>query len=179
MSEYFETDRLIIREWSDNDLEALVDGMNCLSVSKGFDTNYPYTVDDGIAYLQKVKLKKNGKSIYYAIESKNEGIVIGGGGIYFKYDRYSVGIWLREDKQRMGFGKEILFGVIKYAFEVMGVEILYGFYYEWNTGPKKLSDICGFELVENDLNKYKSNEIESKKCVRLYKSQYFQHHQRE
>lgn len=177
MSKYFETDRLVIREWEDSDLNALVDGMNCLSVSKGFDTNYPYTVNDGEAYIQKIKAKKNLKSIYYAVESKDLGNVIGGGGIYFKYDRYSVGIWLREDKQKMGFGKEILLGVIKYAFETMGVECLYGFYYDWNIGSKRLSEICGFKLVENDLPKYKSNDVNIKKCVKLDKSRYLQQYQ--
>ncbi|MCM1440779.1 MAG: GNAT family N-acetyltransferase [Roseburia sp.] len=150
----------------------MVDGMNSLSVSKGFDTSYPYTVQEGAAYLEKVKEKRNKKSIYYAVVLKETKEVVGGGGIYFKYDRYSVGIWLRDDKQKMGFGKEILSGAIEYAFDVMNVEILYGFYYEWNTGSKKLSDYFGFELVENDLPKYILNDEEVKKCVRLDRSKY-------
>ena len=51
-----ETERLILRRWNIEDVDALVDGLNNLNVSKWMShTPYPYTKEDALDWLKIIK----------------------------------------------------------------------------------------------------------------------------
>ncbi len=72
-----ETERLILREWSEKDVNGLIEGLNNLDVAKWLAfVPYPYTKKDAeewIKYCVKTVMKGNDRDCYeFAIELKSE-----------------------------------------------------------------------------------------------------------
>lgn len=164
MNIFFQTKRLYIRQWHEDDIEALVHGINSIAVAKGFGTKYPYSKNEAKKYIFKVKRQEKKPSIYFAITQKFDKSLIGGGGIYYKNSKFSIGIWLREDKQKQGYGHETLLGILEYAFEIMGIEEIYAYFYDWNIGSQKIITYCNFDL---------KGKVDSKICVVMTRKRYF------
>lgn len=76
-----ETDRLILREWTLNDEEDLIDGLNNIEVSKWLAfVPYPYTKEEAENWINSCRERINkGEDRYdFAIELKENKKVIGG-----------------------------------------------------------------------------------------------------
>lgn len=171
---YFYTEKLIIREWCNSDQKSLVDGMNNLSVSKGFGTNFPYTIDDARKYLQKVKRKKQNNSIYFAVTQKVDNALVGGGGFYDRGNQcYAIGFWFREDRQSRGYGSQLGIAAVRYAIDVLGAQKVIAEYYPWNIRTDKIVKRLTYQRDMQILTTTDKNG-EIKKQIVLYRKPFFQ-----
>ncbi len=77
-----ETERLILREWEEKDINDLIEGLNNIEVSKWLAfVPYPYTEKDAkswIDYCLENSKKENKTAYEFAIVLKVENKVIGG-----------------------------------------------------------------------------------------------------
>jgi ribosomal-protein-alanine N-acetyltransferase len=72
-----ETKRLILREWDENDIDDLVDGLNNFEVSKWLVyVPYPYTKENAeswVSHCRQIAAKRTDRTSFeFAIELKNE-----------------------------------------------------------------------------------------------------------
>lgn len=141
-----EGERLILRNWEDGDVDALVDGLNNLEVSKWMASiPYPYTKDDAKEFLEYCK---NTNDIMLAIVIKETNTVIGGVSLQ-RIDRRNGtaggGIWLNEKYQKNGYGTEAFSMRAKFAFEVLGLRRLENGYFAGNEKSLKMQEKLGYK----------------------------------
>lgn len=140
-----ETERLILRAYTIDDIKQLVDGLNEFDVAKGLVTPFPYTVEDGKSFILKnLNPGKNGK-YNFAVIHKESGKLIGGTGVEVKEENVGGGgIWLNKNYHKKGFGTEIYLARTLFAFKYLGVKELKSSYYDYNVGSKHLHEKVGF-----------------------------------
>ena len=141
-----ETERLILRPYSLNDVPDIVEGLNNLSVSKWLaGAPFPYTEQDAIDFINK-SIENN---LYnFAIVLKSENKVIGGTqltNISFDNGTAGGGIWINEKYQGHGYGTEAFGARIKYAFEVLGLRRLENGYFKDNEKSHKMQLRFGYK----------------------------------
>jgi ribosomal-protein-alanine N-acetyltransferase len=141
-----ETERLILRRWNIEDVDALVDGLNNLNVSKWMShTPYPYTKEDALDFIQNSIDKK----LYnFAICLKETNEVIGGTqlrSIDLVQGTAHGGIWTNEKYWGKGYGSEAWGARIKYAFEVLGLRRLENGYFAGNEKSWKMQEKFGYK----------------------------------
>lgn len=152
-----ETERLILRRWKLTDADDLVEGLNNINVSKWQShTPYPYTKDDAIAFINKAI---DTKAYFFAVVYKENNKVIGGvqiRNIDLEQGTASGGIWINEDYQGIGIGKETWGARIKYAFEYLNLRRLENGFFEGNERSFKMQEYFGYKLEGVRRQKYKS-----------------------
>ncbi len=141
-----ETERLILRQWQMDDIEAMVEGLNNINVTKWLaGAPYPYTKQDAINFIQKTI---NNNLYNFAIVLKSENKVIGGTqltNIDLNNGTAGGGIWLNEKYQGHGYGTEAFGARIKYAFEVLGLRRLENGYFKDNERSHKMQLRFGYK----------------------------------
>ena len=141
-----ETDRLILRIWTLEDIDDLVEGLNNINVSKWLaGAPFPYTVEDAKKFINKT-IENN---LYnFAIVLKEENKVIGGtqiSNISYANGTAGGGIWLNEKYQGHGYGTEAFGARIKYAFEELGLRRLENGYFKDNEKSHKMQLRFGYK----------------------------------
>ena len=112
-----ETERLILRNFKDKDLEKLYEYRNDIRCYK-----YQRYDDTSKEYLKKViKINKDkkliGESVNLAIALKSSDKIIGDIYIGFKDKTITLGYTISYENQRRGFAYEIIMSLITYIFE--------------------------------------------------------------
>ena len=104
---------IILDSIEEDDLASLVENISHISISKNTLTiPFPYTLEDGISFLQNEKKweKENGVIRNFGI--KKEGSVIGGIGLAYNYGikshKSEIGYWLSPIYRRQGIMSEVL-----------------------------------------------------------------------
>ena len=146
------TDRLILREWTKNDVNDLIEGLNNYKVSKWLAlVPYPYTkenAEEWITYCAKNARSKN-RNYYFAVELKPEKKVIGGIGID-KINKFhgigSGGFWINERYHGQGYGTEALRAKIKFAFNKLKLRRLESGFFRGNKASLKLQKKFGYKI---------------------------------
>ncbi len=141
-----ETDRLILRIWTLEDIDDLVEGLNNINVSKWLaGAPFPYTVEDAKKFINKT-IENN---LYnFAIVLKEENKVIGGtqiSNISYANGTAGGGIWLNEKYQGHGYGTEAFGARIKYAFEELGLRRLENGYFKDNVKSRNMQLKFGYK----------------------------------
>ena len=141
-----ETDRLILRKWSLNDINDCVEGLNNLNVSKWLAfVPYPYAEKDAKDFI----INSIENELYnFAIVLKSENKVIGGtqiSNISYVHGTAGGGIWLNEKYQGKGYGTEAFGARIKYAFEVLGLRRLENGYFKGNDKSHEMQLKFGYK----------------------------------
>ena len=99
-----ESKRLILRNWKDEDIDDLVEGLNNINVAKWMSgVPFPYTKDDAKNFIEMVKNQNEKVKISLSIVLKEEDKVIGGTeirNINKKDGTAGGGIWLNEKYQK-------------------------------------------------------------------------------
>ena len=138
-----ETERLLLRAYTLNDVEQLVEGLNEFDVAKGLVTPFPYTTEDGKAFILKNLNPGKNEKYNFAVIEKETGRLIGGTGVAVKEGNVGDGgIWLNKNYHKKGFGTEIYLARTLFAFN--GVKELKSSYYDYNFGSKHLHEKVGF-----------------------------------
>lgn len=141
-----ETERLILRQWTMNDIDDMVEGLNNINVTKWLaGAPFPYTAKDAEDFIKKT-IDNN---LYnFAIVLKSENKVIGGTqltNISLANGTAGGGIWINEKYQGYGYGSEAWGARIKYAFEDLGLRRLENGYFKDNISSWKMQEKFGYK----------------------------------
>ncbi len=144
-----ESDRLILRNWEDSDIEDIVEGLNNINVSKWMaSVPFPYTIDDAKCFIEHTKALDEKSKMAFAIVLKENNKVIGGTeitNINKKDGTAGGGIWLNEAYQKNGYGTEAFAARIKYAFDELGLRRIENGYFPGNEKSKKMQEKLGYK----------------------------------
>jgi len=115
----------------------------------------PYqSLDDAIAYINKIDhLVNNNESIYWVIAEQENGPMIGAVCLWdFNTETKTIemGYELLPAFQGKGIMQEAIPRVLKYAFEVMGVQTIVAFPSSDNPPSVKLLERLNFDLVQEE-----------------------------
>lgn len=147
----FETDRLILREMTEEDYEAIYAFLADPDVMK----YYPHTFDE-----EKVKnwIKRNIERYQifgfglWAVVLKETGEVIGDCGLTMQLIngqiKPEVGYHIRKDKQRKGYGSEAARACRDWTFEHTPFNIVYSYMKSTNVASYSTAAAMGMKLVD-------------------------------
>lgn len=142
-----ESRRLILRDWNQQDIPSLVDGLNDLEVSKWLAmVPFPYTEQDARNFIQHCSQLSDGYE--FAIVRKLDNCIIGGTSlnqISRLHKTAGGGIWLNRKYQGMGYGTETFGLRIRFAFEQLGLRKLENGYFAGNQAPWKMQQKFGYK----------------------------------
>lgn len=143
---FIETERLILREWTLDDVPDQVEGLSNFETAKNLTVPFPYTEENSIAYISK-HLKNNKEDYAFAAELKGTGKVIGGTNLAIKDGEFHGGIWLNEAYTGKGFGTEMWIARAKFAFEALNLDKVENGYFEFNERSKHMQEKVGHIIV--------------------------------
>ena len=148
MKNIIETERLILREWKENDAQSLFEGLSNFETAKNLTVPFPYTLDNAKDFISR-HLKNSLKSFTFAITLKETGEVIGGTSLDFypEINKYKGGIWLNQKFTGFGYGTETWIARAKFAFEELKVNELENGFFEFNEISKKMQQKIGYKIV--------------------------------
>lgn len=157
---FLETSRLLLRNWDEDDIDSLVEGLNNIEVSKWLVTiPYPYTQKDALKFFEfcfhRTNEHEDRTSYEFAIELKSEKKVIGGTNINKINTHHGTaggGIWINESYHGKGYGFEAFRKRIDFAFNVLNLRRLENGYLEGNDQSKKMQERLGY-VVEGKRRK--------------------------
>jgi ribosomal-protein-alanine N-acetyltransferase len=150
-----ETDRLILRKLTLNDMNELIENGNDRELS--FLTYYlPYPLGEEGA--KKIILEENtNKDLFrFAIELKSIKRLIGIVDLYNfkkKEGKIKIGYWLGKNYRKVGYGVEAVKRIMDFAFEEIGVKKICAKVLIINNDSKKLLEKLGYKqtkITEND-----------------------------
>ena len=170
---YIETERLILREWTLNDVGDMVEGLGNFVTAKNLVTPFPYTEQNAIEYISK-HLHNSSDDFAFAIVLKNSGKVVGGTGLDVRDGIFNGGIWLNEDYTGQGFGTEVWIARAKFVFEGLNLEVLDCGYFEFNNRSKHMQEKVGYKTIGKSMTfcpALKSDVVEIN--TRLYKNDFY------
>jgi len=146
-----ETERLILRELTDEDFDALYKVLSDSDIMK----HYPYTFDDA-RVRRWINVNKIRYSVFgfglWAVVLKDTGEMIGDCGLTMQsingIIKPEIGYHIRRDFQRMGFAKESAAAVRDWAFENTTFNMLFSYMAKDNIPSQKTAMSYGCTLVE-------------------------------
>ena len=143
-----ETERLILREWQLDDVDAMVDGLSNFDVAKYLTVPFPYTKENAVDFIEKHN-KNDESNYYFAVTKKSNGAVIGGTSLSCKDDTNleNGGLWLNQKFHNNGYGTELWYAMIKFWFSDKSRNVLISGYYSFNNASEKLHKKLGFKVV--------------------------------
>lgn len=142
-----ETDRIILRKWTLEDVDILVKNLNNEQMSNELGTDYPYSHENAYRYIDDaIKYSKE----KYAIVLKKNMIVVGGCGIHFASSSVSCNIWIAPSYQGIGLGTETLFLLAKHCFYDLNIEKLENVFFAENNASKQMQEKLGAVVCEGN-----------------------------
>jgi RimJ/RimL family protein N-acetyltransferase len=149
-----ETKRLILREWKENDVEDLVEGLNNIEVSRWLAfVPYPYTKKDAEKWIkfcsENAKKGTDRTSYDFAVELKSEKKVIGGISLD-KINKFQEtaggGIWINAKYHGQGYGMEAFGKRIDFAFNELKLRRLENGFLDGNLLSFKMQEKFGYKI---------------------------------
>ncbi len=141
------TNRLVLRELRQGDLEPICEYINNFKVSKMLTVvPYPYTKADGEWWLNHIRETPLSEETNWAIESEHgfTGVI----GIRIPEDGHPrIGYWLAEPFWGKGYMSEAAEAVVDYCFETLGASKVTSGAFEENDGSLNVLAKNGFQTV--------------------------------
>lgn len=149
-----ETKRLILRDWDENDIDDLVEGLNNIEVSKWLAyVPHPFTKEDAerwIRYCMHLTEKGMDRTAFeFAIELKSENKVIGGislSNINKLHGTAGGGIWINAGYHGQGYGTEAFGKRIEFAFDVLKLRRLENGFFPGNEASFRMQEKFGYKI---------------------------------
>ncbi len=171
-----ETQRLILREWHENDICDLFEIMKSPSVIDGGwkphpDINFTNDVlNEYIKYNDRWAVEcKNCKKVIACIRlhpDNNRG----------RYYAKTINYVLAENYRGHGYMTEAIRRVVKYAFEELNIDLLSAVHYPYNIKSKRILEKCGFEYEGTIIQGCKrcDGQVFDAVCYSILKTEYRQ-----
>lgn len=154
----FETERLILRPWTESDAESLYNLAKDPLV--GPIAGWPvHTSIENSREIINAILSSEGT---YAVTLKGEDKAIGSIGLMvgdksnigIKDDEAEIGYWVGVPYWGNGFIPEAVKALMKYAFEERDMSILWCGYFDGNEKSKRVQEKCGFKYHHTKENTF-------------------------
>jgi ribosomal-protein-alanine N-acetyltransferase len=143
-----QTERLLLRQFGDDDLENVFKGLSHPDVIKYYGVSYP-TLEATKAQLDFfADLEKNETGIWWAVCSKDNNIFYGAAGlnnIHAIHKKAEIGFWLLPGYWGKGIMKEAIPLICNCGFNVLGLHRIEGFVETENIACKKLMTSLNFK----------------------------------
>lgn len=172
----FETERLILRPWSLDDIDDFFE----YAKSPNVGPNAGWQPHDNKETSMKILQLFIEKDEVWAIEYKENGKVIGSLGAHADERRNGVngkmiGYVLSEDYWGKGLVTEAVKEVIKCLFEEEKYDILSCYHYPFNVRSKRVIEKCGFkyEGTLRSASKIFDGSVYDDVCYSIVKEEYF------
>jgi [ribosomal protein S5]-alanine N-acetyltransferase len=148
-----ETDRLILRQLEEGDRDSIFRLRTNEAVNRFLDRDPPTRPEDAEAFIKKIKAGIDGNDSYYwAISRKEEPGLVGTMCIWnISVDRKKgeIGYELLPDMQGKGLMQEAIGRLIRFAFDVIGLELLEAYTHKENEASTRLLLKFGFKPDPN------------------------------
>lgn len=141
------TDRLLLRNIIDSDLENIYKGLSDPDVIK----HYGISFDSQEATREQMKWFADEKQYWWAICSKENGTFYGAGGLNNlskEHKKAEIGLWLLPNFWGKGIMTEALPLICNYGFEKLGIHRIEGFVESNNQNCKKAMSKLDFKLED-------------------------------
>lgn len=150
-----ETERLILRPWSEDDAEECYKYASDDRVGPICGWNVHKSVEESREIIKNILMVDN----TFAIVLKETNSVIGSVGIMktdlaTKENEYEIGYWLGVPYWGKGLMTETVKEIIRYTFEDLGAEIIWCGYYEGNERSERVQKKCGFRFMHKTEHLY-------------------------
>ena len=144
-----ETDRLILRPWTESDAESLYEYAKDSDVGPIAGWPPHRSVDESLNVIKNVL---NGAQCY-AICEKTDGKAIGSIELKLKghtdmterEDECELGYWLGKPFWGRGYVPEAANALLRYGFETLGMNTVWCGYYDGNAKSKRVQEKLGFD----------------------------------
>lgn len=137
-----QTERLILRKIRSSDIPALIRFCNNEKISDQIiNIPYPYTEEDALRRLNFINDGFSNKDRYvFSITLKGVDKLIGEIGLHLDKNNNSAqfGYWVAETFWGKGIASEALSGILKFGFENLGLNKIYGTHYTHNIASAKV-----------------------------------------
>ncbi len=143
------TERLELREFSDEDLEDIIQRINDTTIYENtLKVPYPYTEKDYHDYLEMIrKSRDEGKSINLCMHLRSDDTAIGGLGL-MNIDRNQgfaeIGYWISSEMRRKGLTGEAVRALVRYGFDELDLFRIQAVIFDRNKVSGILLKSCGF-----------------------------------
>ena len=154
------TDRIILREITDLDLENIFNGLSNPNVIQ----HYGISFDSLEATKEQMTWFAKKKQMWWAICSLDNKTFYGAGGlndIDYKEGKAEIGLWLLPDFWGMGIMKEVMPLISNYGFNQLKLNRIEGFVETDNSNCKKAMSKLDFQLEKT----MKDCEIKNGKLI--------------
>ena len=137
-----------LRKWSEADLQNLVKYANNSNVSRWLTNGfpYPYTLEDGKAYLSKIE--KDNPTKDFAIDINGEAV--GSIGVFPQADIHEksaeIGYWLAEEYWGKGIMTKAIQAVVDYGFQTFDLNRIFARPFSTNFKSQRVLEKAGFVL---------------------------------
>jgi RimJ/RimL family protein N-acetyltransferase len=156
-----ETSRLTLRPWGEEDIEQLTLGLNDLELAKWLAfVPHPYSTSDAKNWIKRCQEISNAgirpMAYEFAVELRAERRVIGGvslNKIDWKAGTGGGGIWIANQYQGRGYGREAFAAKIRFAFRELGLTKLVNGYFDGNENSWAMQRKLGYRRVAEVTNR--------------------------
>jgi len=149
-----ETERLILRKLTLNDIDELIENGNDRELS--FLTYYlPYPLDENGAKKIILEENTNDDLFRFAVELKSEKKLIGIVDLYNlkkKEGKIKIGYWLGKNYRKVGYGTESVKKIMDYAIDELNVKKICAKVLIINNDSRKLLEKLGYEKTKITAN---------------------------
>jgi ribosomal-protein-alanine N-acetyltransferase len=171
-----ETDRLILRPhslWDADEMQKLIDDKEIAATT--LNIPHPYTLEDAIEWLgqREEKFESTGAP-QFAITHK-DGYFIGGIGLNLskEHENAELGYWIGKRFWSKGYCTEAAGAVVKYGFEVMGLNRIHAQHFTRNPASGRVMQKIGMKhegCLRQEVKKW--DKFEDIEVYGILKSEY-------
>jgi RimJ/RimL family protein N-acetyltransferase len=152
-----ETARLILRPWKETDAESLYEYAKNPFI--GPFTGWP--VHTSVENSRQIIREILSADENYAVTIKNIDVAIGSIGLMIgdksnldiAVDEAEIGYWLGVPYWGRGFIPEAVCELMRYAFDELGISVIWCGYFDGNEKSKRVSEKCGFRFHHTERDK--------------------------
>jgi ribosomal-protein-alanine N-acetyltransferase len=144
-----ESDRLILRQFIDSDLESVFLGLSNPEIIKYYGISFETLEATKEQMTWFSELEKNQNGIWWAVCSKEDGQFLGAGGLndLSKKDKKAeIGFWLLTENWGKGYMSEAMPIILDHAFNSIGLHRIEGFVDSQNANCKRAIEKLEFIL---------------------------------
>jgi [ribosomal protein S5]-alanine N-acetyltransferase len=134
------TNRLLLRQFVDNDIENVFKGLSHPKIIKHYGINFDSIEATKEQMSWFADLEKDGTGMWFAVCSLDNNTFYGAGGLNSlsqEHKKAEIGFWLLPDFWGQGIMKEAMPLICDYGFDKLGLHRIEGFVEAENTNCKK------------------------------------------
>ena len=152
-----ETSRLILRPWKESDAESLYEYAKNPLVGPAAGWPVHTSVENSRQIIREVLSADE----TYAVTVKHDNTAVGSIGLLIgdksnlniNADEAEIGYWIAEPYWGRGFIPEAATELIRYAFDVLNMTVIWCGYFDGNEKSKRAGEKCGFKFHHTEYNK--------------------------